>query len=209
MAFVGRTDDQVKIRGYRIEPAEVAAVLTRHPGVPECVVLADRDRLVAFHTGTPADLRAHCARQLPDFMIPGLFVPVPELPLNANGKVDRAALRRLLDDTLADPDPAGAFVAPQSVAEKRVAAVWADLLPARIGATSDFFLLGGHSVLAARLIAALGEEFDLDLPIRLVFEHPTVRAQAAAVEDLIRAEVEALDAADLPHDLTRSEESPA
>ncbi|WP_328375645.1 non-ribosomal peptide synthetase [Micromonospora zamorensis] len=210
MAFVGRVDDQVKVRGYRIEPGEISAVVAQHPRVRDCVVLAHQDRLVAFYHGEATDLAAYCARQLPDFMVPSLFVPVELIPLNANGKVDRDALRSRLDAALADgtADPTE-FVAPQTVVEKRVAANWAELLGARIGATSDFFLLGGHSVLAARLIAGLQEEFDLDLPIRLVFEHPTVRAQAIAIEDLIRAEVDALDAADLTHDLSRSEESPA
>ncbi|MGW3621436.1 amino acid adenylation domain-containing protein [Micromonospora arida] len=210
MAFVGRADDQVKVRGYRIEPGEISAVVAQHPRVRDCVVLAHQDRLVAFYCGEATDLAAYCARQLPDFMVPSLFVPVERIPLNANGKVDRDALRGRLDAALADgtADPTE-FVAPQNVVEKRVAAIWAELLDARIGATTDFFLLGGHSVLAARLIAGLQEEFDLDLPIRLVFEHPTVRAQAIAIEDLIRAEVDALDAADLTHDLSRSEEYPA
>ncbi|MEU5905130.1 amino acid adenylation domain-containing protein [Micromonospora sp. NPDC047467] len=210
MAFVGRVDDQVKVRGYRIEPGEISAVVAQHPQVRDCVVLAHQDRLVAFYLGEATDLAAYCARQLPDFMVPSLFVPVDRIPLNANGKVDRDALRGRLDAALADgtADPTE-FVAPQTVVEKRVAENWAELLDGRIGATTDFFLLGGHSVLAARLIAGLQEEFDLDLPIRLVFEHPTVRAQAIAIEDLIRAEVDALDAADLTHDLSRSEESPA
>ncbi|MFG3700668.1 amino acid adenylation domain-containing protein [Micromonospora sp. NPDC047620] len=210
MAFVGRVDDQVKVRGYRIEPGEVSAVVAQHPGVRDCVVLAHQDRLVAFYCGEATDLPAHCARQLPDFMVPSLFVPLERIPLNANGKVDRDALRGRLDAALADGTAdATEFVAPQTVAEKRIAAIWAELLDARIGATHNFFLLGGHSVLAARLIAALQEEFDLDLPIRLVFEHPTVHAQAIAIEDLIRAEVDALDDADLTHDLSRSEEYPA
>ncbi|MEH1031901.1 amino acid adenylation domain-containing protein [Micromonospora profundi] len=210
MAFVGRVDDQVKVRGYRIEPGEISAVVAKHPRVRDCVVLAHQDRLVAFYLGEATDLAAYCARQLPDFMVPSLFVPVERIPLNANGKVDRNALRGRLDAALADgiADPTE-FVAPQTVVEKRVAAIWAELLDGRIGATTDFFLLGGHSVLAARLIAGLQEEFDLDLPIRLAFEHPTVRAQAIAIEDLIRAEVDALDAADLTHDLSRSEEYPA
>ncbi|MFF0172333.1 amino acid adenylation domain-containing protein [Micromonospora profundi] len=210
MAFVGRVDDQVKVRGYRIEPGEISAVVAKHPRVRDCVVLAHQDRLVAFYLGEATDLAAYCARQLPDFMVPSLFVPVERIPLNANGKVDRDALRGRLDAALADgiADPTE-FVAPQTVVEKRVAAIWAELLDGRIGATTDFFLLGGHSVLAARLIAGLQEEFDLDLPIRLAFEHPTVRAQAIAIEDLIRAEVDALDAADLTHDLSRSEEYPA
>ncbi|MGC5053933.1 amino acid adenylation domain-containing protein [Micromonospora sp. DT48] len=208
MAFVGRVDDQVKVRGYRIEPGEVGAVLLEHPGVRECVVLAHQDRLVAFYTGDAADLPAHCARQLPDFMVPSLFVPVERIPLNANGKVDREALRRRLDAALADGTAdTTEFVDPESTLEKRIAAVWSQLLDARIGVTHNFFLLGGHSVLAARLIGELQDEFDLDLPIRLVFEHPTVRAQAIAIEDLIRAEVDALDDAALDDaaalDLTR------
>ncbi|GAB3512340.1 amino acid adenylation domain-containing protein [Phytohabitans suffuscus] len=205
MDYVGRIDDQVKVNGYRIEPGEIKAVVEEHPGVRECVVIAHQDRLVAFYRGErAADLAAHCARRLPDFMTPSLFVPVERIALNTNGKVDRAALLRALDEAVTGgtDEP----VAPRNVVEERIAAVWTDLLGVPVGVRHNFFALGGHSILAARLAAGLQEEFGLDLSIRLVFEHPTVEALAIAVEDLIRAEVDALSEADLTHDLMRSEE---
>jgi amino acid adenylation domain-containing protein len=205
MDYVGRIDDQVKVNGYRIEPGEIKAVVEEHAGVRECVVIAHQDRLVAFYRGDPAaDLAAHCARRLPDFMTPSLFVPVERIALNTNGKVDRAALLRALDEAVTGgtDEP----VAPRNVVEERIAAVWTDLLGVPVGVRHNFFALGGHSILAARLAAGLQEEFGLDLSIRLVFEHPTVEALAIAVEDLIRAEVDALSEADLTHDLMRSEE---
>jgi amino acid adenylation domain-containing protein len=205
MDYVGRIDEQVKVNGYRIEPGEIKAVVEEHAGVRECVVIAHQDRLVAFYRGDPAaDLTAHCARRLPAFMTPSLFVAVERIALNTNGKVDRTALLRALDEAVTGGTDEA--LAPRNVVEERIAAVWTDLLGVPVGVRHNFFALGGHSVLAARLAAALQEEFGLDLSIRLVFEHPTVEALAIAVEDLIRAEVDALSEADLTHDLMRSEE---
>ncbi|MBO4205370.1 non-ribosomal peptide synthetase [Micromonospora echinofusca] len=208
MDFVGRADDQVKVRGYRVELGEVRAVVEEHPGVRQAAVVVHDDRLVAFHRGDAPDLAGHCARLLPDFMVPGRFVPVPELPLNTNGKVDRAALLTLLATADAVAGDAGETpAAPRTVVEERIAAIWRDLLAVpEVGVRQNFFALGGHSVLAARLVAALQEEFDLDVPIRLVFQQPTVEALATGVEDLIRAEVDALPDADLTEELRQTKE---
>ncbi|MEH1016391.1 amino acid adenylation domain-containing protein [Micromonospora sp. CPCC 206060] len=207
MDFVGRADDQVKVRGYRVELGEVRAVVEEHPGVRQAAVVVHDDRLIAFYRGDAPDLAGHCARLLPDFMIPGRFVPVPELPLNTNGKVDRATLLSLLASAQPAGDAGETPVAPRTVVEERIAAIWQELLAVPVvGVRQNFFALGGHSVLAARLVAALQEEFDLDVPIRLVFQQPTVEALATAVEDLIRAEVDALPDADLTEELRQTKE---
>ncbi|WP_327028805.1 amino acid adenylation domain-containing protein [Micromonospora sp. NBC_01740] len=211
MDFVGRADDQVKVRGYRIELGEIRAVVEEHPGVTRCAVVVHEERLVAFHRGEAPDLAAHCARLLPDYMTPSLLVPVAEIPLNANGKVDRAALLNLLSDAVST-GAAGTedgLVAPRTVVEERLCAIWSDLLGVPVGVRHNFFAMGGHSVLAGRLVAGLQEEFDLDVSLRLVFEHPTVEAMAGAVEDLIRAEVDALSDADLTEDLRQTKEHQA
>ncbi|MGK5518325.1 amino acid adenylation domain-containing protein [Micromonospora sp. URMC 107] len=211
MDFVGRVDDQVKVRGYRIELGEIRAVVEEHPGVTQCAVIVHEDRLVAFHRGEAPDLAAHCARLLPDYMTPSLLVPVAEIPLNANGKVDRAALLGLLSRAVSTgaAGDGDALVAPRTVVEERLCAIWSDLLGVPVGVRHNFFAMGGHSVLAGRLVAGLQEEFDLDVSLRLVFEHPTVEAMAGAVEDLIRAEVDALSDADLTEDLRQTKEHQA
>jgi amino acid adenylation domain-containing protein len=190
--FLGRVDDQVKINGYRIEPGELHAVLASHPGVRNVCVLVRDQRLVAYYVGDADDLTEYCARRLPDFMIPDWIVAVPHIPLNANGKVDRAAL----------PDPRTASgpeaaVAPRTVVEERIAEIWAELLGRRVGVFDSFFKEGGHSILAVRLISLLHEEFELDLSIRLIFERPTIAGLAEAVEEQIRAEIDALSDAEL------------
>jgi hypothetical protein len=211
MDFVGRADDQVKVRGYRIELGEIRAVVEEHPGVTRCAVIVHEERLVAFHRGEAPDLAAHCARLLPDYMTPSLLVPVAEIPLNANGKVDRAALLGLLSDavTTGAAGTEDGLVAPRTVVEEHLCAIWSDLLGVPVGVRHNFFAMGGHSVLAGRLVAGLQEEFDLDVSLRLVFEHPTVEAMAGAVEDLIRAEVDALSDADLTEDLRQTKEHQA
>jgi acyl carrier protein len=132
-------------------------------------------------------------------------VVLEAIPLNANGKVDRKALP--------DPDAAAGdddeFVAPRNAVEERIAAIWFDLLGAKAGVQHNFFRLGGHSILAVRLISSLQEEFDLDLPIRLVFERPTIAGLAEAVEDRIRAEVAAMPDSELTDLSMLSKELPA
>ncbi|MFI0941500.1 condensation domain-containing protein [Streptomyces sp. NPDC021020] len=187
LEFLGRLDRQLKVRGVRVEPGEVEAVLTAHPAVGQVVVTAAGQLLVAYVTGsaTPEEVRAHAAGRLPALLVPGAVVVLPALPLTANGKVDLAAL----------PAPAagaapGTFRPPRTDAERLVAEVFADLLAAeRVGALDDFFALGGHSLLAVRAIGRLRAAVGLDLPVRLLFERPTVEAFAQAVEAELVAEI--------------------
>ncbi|MFE7129404.1 amino acid adenylation domain-containing protein [Streptomyces sp. NPDC057638] len=197
--FLGRGDDQVKLRGHRVELGEIRAVLVSHPGLRDAVAVTHRAPsgeltlaayTVASDDGRPPtaeELRAHCARQLPEYMIPPVLLAVPELPLNANGKLDRSAL----PDPAAGPPDAGQ-AAEWGVAEQRVAGIWRDVLGREAGPQDHFFRSGGNSILAIRLIAGLQEAFDIPLPVRVVFEHPTVAGQAQAVEQAIRAQIDEL-----------------
>jgi amino acid adenylation domain-containing protein len=186
--FLGRLDRQVKIRGFRVELGEVEAALMRHPGIAEAVVVvrgegADR-RLVACVVGEPlpADgLRRFLEALLPAPLIPSAFVFLPELPLTANGKVDRAAL----------PEPAvrrpvrGRL--PSGPVEELLAGLWEELLGVeRVGAEDSFFDLGGHSLLATRLVSRIRDAFAVELPLAELFQEPTVAAAAARIEALRR-----------------------
>ncbi|HEX2081289.1 MAG TPA: amino acid adenylation domain-containing protein [Longimicrobium sp.] len=189
LEFLGRIDHQVKIRGFRIEPGEIDAALRQHPGVRDGAVLVREDapgkkRIVAYVVGD-ADaeaLRAHLRQRLPDYMVPGAFVALDALPLTPNGKLDRSAL----------PAPAlqaGAYVAPRTETERVVAQVFATLLGIEnVGAADDFFSLGGHSLLATRVVSRVGDALGVELPLRALFEHPTVQALAAAADAAPRAQ---------------------
>jgi amino acid adenylation domain-containing protein len=197
LELLGRIDFQVKIRGFRIEPGEIEAVLATHPDVRECLVLARRDlprsggdlqliggdlALVAYLVGdaAPGSLREHLRARLPGYMVPAAFVALPALPRTANGKVDRQALP-------APGSPRGAAVsggvAPSGPVEEALAAIWTDVLSLdRVGAEDNFFALGGHSLLAARVISRLRTTFEVDVPLRDLFEAPTLAGLAARVE---------------------------
>ncbi|WP_405655597.1 non-ribosomal peptide synthase/polyketide synthase [Streptomyces sp. RK9] len=190
VAFLGRADDQVKIRGFRVEPGEAEAVLAAHPGVTDVAVVAREDRpgarrLVAYLVGPAGDdaeqaaaLRVYADRALPDYLVPSAYVPLPALPLSANGKVDRAAL------PAPDTDAGAPRVEPRTEAERRTADVFADVLDiGRPGVEDDFFSLGGDSILSIRLASRLTEEFGTDVSPRAVFTHPTPAALAALVTD--------------------------
>ena len=199
LAFLGRADDQVKIRGYRVELDEIVAALDTHPGVKASAVVARPGaggelRLVAYLVAspdaklTPSALLATLRARLPDYMLPSVFVPIDELPLMASGKVDRS---RLPDpeqaETLRDPE----FEAPRNPVERRLADLVAALLGvARVGVGDNFFLLGGHSLLGTQLIARLRDAFGVDLPLRTVFDHPTVAGLAGEVERAILARLD-------------------
>jgi amino acid adenylation domain-containing protein len=193
LEFMGRFDDQVKVRGFRIEPAEVEAALAAHPGVRQARVAVREDapgdkRLVAYVAGD-ADgeaLRAHLRRRLPEYMVPHAFVMMERLPLTPNGKLDRGAL-----PAPGEWAPAGAaFVAPRTPAEETLAAIWADVLRVeRVGVHDGFFELGGHSLLATRVVSRIRAAFGVELPLRALFEGPTVHEAASRVEALRRAEL--------------------
>ncbi|MER7757771.1 amino acid adenylation domain-containing protein [Kitasatospora sp. NPDC097643] len=207
VAFVGRRDGQIKIRGHRVEIGEIESVLGDHPAVHEAAVVADdstgHTRLAAYLVPAaeqlPGDteLAAHCSRLLPAHMVPATFTALAALPLNANGKLDRAALRA------PDAEPAER---PSGVLEEGVAEVWAALVGAEPGRDEDFFRSGGNSLLALRLIADLQTEFEVDLPLRAIFDGPTVRQLAEAIELLIKAQIDALSDEELLADPTLSKE---
>ena len=188
LEFLGRRDHQVKIRGFRIEPGEVEAALRAHPDVRDAVVVGQTDpagdrRLVAYVvprdglSPAPADLSRHVRGILPAYMVPSRFVPLAALPVNANGKVDRAAL-----PLGGGPAPGADFVPPRSALEASLAAIWERVLGVeRVGVNDDFFALGGHSLKATRVVASLRDTFGVELSVRSLFEAPTVARQAVAM----------------------------
>jgi amino acid adenylation domain-containing protein len=185
VAFAGRADQQVKIRGFRIELGEIEAALGRLPGVREAVVLSrdlapgDR-RLIAYVTPeeVPTDLRDALRAQLPAYMVPAAFVALPRLPVTPNGKVDRKALARI-DPEGQDAGLATAYVEPRSDTERRIAALWREVLGVeQVGVRHNFFDLGGHSLLLVRLHARLQEELGRELPLVDLFNYPNIEALA-------------------------------
>jgi amino acid adenylation domain-containing protein len=192
--YLGRRDRQVKIRGYRIELGEIESVLAAHQTVRQCAVTISEDemgdkRIVAYVSRTPeADgavsaLRAYASEKLPGYMVPHTFVELPELPVTANGKLDRKALPAAKSES-----SLGELAGLRTPVEEIVAGVWSDVLRLDgIGATDDFFELGGHSLLATQVISRLRESLHVDLPLRLLFEQPTVGGFAEAVEKERRA----------------------
>ena len=192
VAFVGRTDHQVKIRGFRIEPAEIEAALNTCDGVRLSVVLAREDRpgerrLVAYVEGEhldPAALKAALRAHLPEYMVPAFVVAMPTLPRLPNDKLDRKSLPAPLDDALASDS----FVAPRSPLEETLAAIWAEVLGRqRVGVHDDFFELGGHSLSATQVMARARRVLGIELPLRALFEAPTIAGLAAHVESLDHA----------------------
>ena len=207
--ILGRADEQVKIRGLRVEPGEIEAVLAELPEIRRAVVVAREDpvaagekRLVAFvvaasdaEGGLAGRLRAAIAGVLPAALVPALFVPLGELPLNASGKVDRGVLsRRPLPEGSDERGELGeAYVEPRSETEEILAEIYGELLGVeRVGAYDNFFDLGGHSLLATRVAARVRDTFEIDMPLRDLFEAPTVARLAIVVEDHIIAELEEL-----------------
>jgi acyl-CoA synthetase (AMP-forming)/AMP-acid ligase II/acyl carrier protein len=193
ITFLGRADEQIKIRGFRIEPNEIVCALNQHPVVHESLVLAREDssgdkRLVAYlvlepDSGvTPKTLRSYLRRNLPEYMLPTAFIRLNAFPLTPNGKIDRAALPA--------PDPTNTLqdeLSPDSPTptQKRLIEILTALLGHRkIGLKDDFFLLGGHSLLGAQLIARLRDTFRVELALRTVFDSPTVVALAEEIERL-------------------------
>ncbi|MFF3129365.1 amino acid adenylation domain-containing protein [Streptomyces sp. NPDC057908] len=190
LEFVGRADRQVKIRGFRVELGEIEAAMCSHPEVKTAVLVvrgdeALGDQLVAYYVAdlapSSADLRDHCAAVLPTYMLPAVFVRVDSIPLTVNGKVDRD---RLLALHMVE---AGEGRAPEGPVEKLIADVWAEALRKEwIHADDDFFALGGHSLIALRLMARLKKELGVKLPVKAVYQHPRLRDLAQHVEASIQ-----------------------
>ncbi|HSP61986.1 MAG TPA: non-ribosomal peptide synthetase [Pyrinomonadaceae bacterium] len=199
IAYLGRIDEQIKILGHRIEPYEIEAVLDRHPAIASSVVTArgaagEEKRLAAYlvisngTTPAAADFRSFLQRELPDYMVPSVFVTIPAMPLTANGKVDRAALLEPnAENTLRDE----AFIRPRTPVEQRLATTLCALLNlSEVSVNDNFFLLGGHSLLGTQLIVKIRSTFGVGLALRTLFDAPTIAELAAEIEQQIIAKVE-------------------
>jgi aspartate racemase len=195
LEFLGRIDEQVKIRGYRIEPGEIEVVLGQHPVVQNSVVLARIDEfgdkiLVAYVVPTSGPLRVKELRrflneQLPDYMVPSAFMMLDPLPMTPSGKIDRRALptpdrnRPELEDD---------FTPSQSPMEQQIAAIWSEVLDIeQIGRHDNFFELGGHSLLATRVVSRITQQLKVHLPLRILFEKPTVVGLAQHLQNIDRS----------------------
>ena len=201
IAFLGRIDEQIKVMGHRIEPREISALLDQHAAVKESLVASYLDpsgirRLVAYVVPAsegrlkPSQLRSFLTNSLPDHMLPSAFVQLAEMPLSINGKVDRLALPNPSPENILDDD---FFEAPQSPVEEHLASFLATLVGVQqVGREDNFFTLGGHSLMGAQLIAKVRATFGVDLPLRSLFEEPTVRGMSAEIERLIYARVSAM-----------------
>ena len=187
--YLGRRDQQVKLRGHRIELTEIEHRLAQHPNVREAAVLLRENSvgeawLVAYwsaHDDTLGSdgLNEHLRAQLPPYMVPAAFVCLERLPLNNNGKVDRKALAAQELNWQAETQES---IAPRNELETAVAKIWADVLGRdTVGVEDNFFTLGGHSLLATQIVARLRTHFKLDLPLRVLFEQPTVALLAVAI----------------------------
>jgi amino acid adenylation domain-containing protein len=183
--FLGRIDNQVKLRGFRIELGEIEALLKAHPAVRESVAVVDDNRLAAYVVAegggvTGNELRSYLKERLPEYMVPSVFVLLDELPLTANGKIDRKALPK---PDRVRPELTDVFVAPATEVEESVARIWAEVLGVeRVGVNDNFFELGGHSLLATTIASRIYELFQIELPLRTLFEAPTVAALATVIE---------------------------
>ena len=188
--YIARVDEQVKIRGFRIELGEIEATLNEHETVKQSVVVARADArgnnlLVAYIVVdeqaevTVNDLRGHLMKKLPDYMIPGAFVILDELPLMPNGKLDRRSLAAF-DHTR--PELKTEYVAPRNLTEQTLADIWTEVLGLeKVGVYDSFFALGGHSLLAMQAISRIRRSFEVNLPLNIFLGGPTVAALAVAV----------------------------
>ncbi|WDD36956.1 amino acid adenylation domain-containing protein (plasmid) [Nostoc sp. UHCC 0926] len=194
--YLGRIDHQVKVRGFRIELSEIEAHLSQYPKVRETVVVVRSDetssqRIVAYvvpqsqQTLTITELRDFLELKLPNYMMPAAFVMLEALPLTPNGKVDRKALPAPeVTQLLSESD----FIAPLTPTEEMLALIWAEVLGIeKVGIHNNFFTLGGHSLLATRVISQVRQVFQLDLPIRHLFEQPTIAGLAKDIEKATKA----------------------
>jgi amino acid adenylation domain-containing protein len=220
--FLGRIDNQVKIRGYRIEPGEIEVVLGEHPSVQAVIVLAREDspgnkRLVAYVVAAPGstpptnELRSFLQQKLPDYMVPSVFLFLESLPLTLNGKVDRKSLPA---PDQSRPELEHAYTAPRTPVEELLAQICAKILKLdKVGIHDNFFHLGGHSLLATQVVSRVRQALQMELPLRTLFEAPTVAELALKIEpslpelselDRSLAEVELLSEEAIKSQLTKT-----
>ena len=201
IAYLGRIDEQIKILGHRIEPNEIVTMLDRHPHIRASRVVAQGEtcaekHLVAYVVLDPesrpstTELRSFLEKELPQYMVPAVFVQLDTLPLTPNGKVDRAALPLPnSENTLRDE----AYTAPRTSVEQRLAAMLSSLLGLQqVSVHDNFFMLGGHSLLGTQLISQIRGTFAVELPLRTLFEAPTIEQLSGEIELLVMARVEAM-----------------
>ncbi|WP_244214198.1 phosphopantetheine-binding protein, partial [Pedobacter alluvionis] len=192
VGFLGRKDDQVKIRGFRIELGEIERVLLDYDGISGAAVLARSDahgekRLVAYVSGSSASdvagIRTYLSRKLPEYMVPGMYVPLEQLPLTSNGKTDRKSL----------PDPETSqldkgYTAPRNEVEEALVLIWAEVLGLEAGNISvkdNFFDLGGHSLKAIRIVLRIHEKFNVEINLTHLFTEPDIESLAIEVENIL------------------------
>jgi amino acid adenylation domain-containing protein len=200
--YIGRVDNLIKIQGYRIEPNEIIGVLNRHPAILASAVVARKDgmenpRLVAYIVledarvrPTITELRELVRSRLPAYMMPAIFIVMPDLPMNSNGKLDREALPA---PVAANVLPDENYLAPRTVLEAKLSALVANLLGvAQVGVNDNLFLIGGHSLFGTQLIARMRDNFGVELPLRSVFESPTPALLAREIERLMATKIGAM-----------------
>src|SRR5262249_35067910 len=204
LEYLGRIDHQVKLRGYRIELGEIESVLHQHLAVDEVIVLAHEghagekqlaptvSQLVAYivlnkpQSAKSLDLRKYLQARLPDYMVPSLFVMLDTLPLSPNGKVDRRALPAPTD---LPSEHQATFVEPRTPLEEILAHIWMRVLGcSQVGIHDNFFELGGHSLLATQVVSHIRQAVNRELPLRALFEAPTIAELAQQIETRIRGE---------------------
>ncbi|HVG45626.1 MAG TPA: non-ribosomal peptide synthetase, partial [Longimicrobium sp.] len=191
LEFLSRMDGQAKVRGFRIEPGEIEVALRRHPAVADALATVGGEgerRWVAAYVvavpgaaPTPQELRGHLSSMLPGWMIPAFFIPLDALPKTPAGKLDRRALPPPAPGAALAED---AWAPPETPTEAAVAAIWSEVLEVdRVGATDDFFDLGGHSLKATRIFSRVSARLGVELPVGVIFDDPTVRGMAARVDE--------------------------
>jgi acyl carrier protein len=198
--FLGRIDHQVKVRGFRIELGEIEELLREHPTVREAVVTARDDRagdkrLAAYVTARngspprPNDLADWLNDRLPDYMVPRLYTVLSAFPLTANGKIDRKAL----PEPELNRETDAPFLEPATEIEKLLARIWCEVLELEsVGVNDNFFKLGGHSLKITQVISRVREAVGVELPMRAIFEAPTIAALALRIEELLIEELNEL-----------------
>ncbi|HGY55853.1 MAG TPA: amino acid adenylation domain-containing protein [Caldithrix abyssi] len=189
--YIGRMDNQIKIRGFRVELDEIETLLEQHPGIRQALVTTAKDPrgdniITAYLVSndepipTSRDLRDYLRQQLPEYMVPSAFVMLDKFPLTPNGKIDRRALPDPLENRM---ELEREYIAPRTPTEEMVAQIFSELLNVpQVGATDHFFELGGHSLLATQLLSRIRDSFKIELPLKILFENPTVEKLAAGID---------------------------
>ena len=208
--FLGRVDHQVKIRGFRIELGEIEAALLQRQEISESVVLAAGDeekRLIAYLVSRDgqrvalSELREYLKQRLPEYMAPSLYVWLEKMPLTSNGKIDRMALPEAKEAGVARKRE---YVAPSGPVEEALADIWSELLGVeKVGVHDNFFELGGHSLLLTQVVLRVRLAFSFDMPLRALFDAPTIKQLSVAIAAEQLRETDSVEAAELLQELQR------